>query len=74
MWQMLTLLSVTTSRHFSSHEDETNRYLLLVHWRTMEDHAVGLKTSPEYQRWKALLDCFYDPFSTVEHSERRFTV
>lgn len=54
--------------------ETTNRYLLLVHWRTMEDHTVGFRTSPEYQRWKALLHCFYDPFPTVEHYERRFTV
>jgi heme-degrading monooxygenase HmoA len=47
-----------------------NRYLLLVRWRTLEDHTVGFRTSPEYQRWKALLHHFYDPFPTVEHYEQ----
>lgn len=51
-----------------------NRYLLLVRWHTLEDHTVGFRMSPEYQRWKALLHHFYDPFPTVEHYERRFSV
>ena len=51
-----------------------SRYLLLVHWRTLEDHTVGFRTSAQYRRWKALLHHFYDPFPTVEHYERRFAV
>jgi heme-degrading monooxygenase HmoA len=47
-----------------------NRYLLLVWWDTLEDHTVGFRGSPEYQRWKALLHRFYDPFPTVEHYTR----
>ncbi len=45
------------------------KYLLLVRWRTLEDHTVGFRASPEYQRWKALLHHFYDPFPSVEHNE-----
>ena len=44
-----------------------NRYLLLVQWRSVEDHTEGFRKSPDYQRWKALLHHFYDPFPTVEH-------
>ena len=46
-----------------------NRYALLVRWETLEDHTRGFRTSPEYQRWKALLHHFYHPFPTVEHYE-----
>jgi hypothetical protein len=28
---------------------------------------VGFRSSPEYQRWRALLHRFYDPYPTVEH-------
>jgi len=42
-------------------------YLLLVEWDRLEDHSVGFRGSPEYQRWRALLHDFYDPFPTVEH-------
>jgi heme-degrading monooxygenase HmoA len=49
---------------------ETNgRYVLLVKWETLEDHTIGFRGSPEYQRWKRLLHHFYDPFPTVEHYE-----
>jgi heme-degrading monooxygenase HmoA len=48
-----------------------NRYLLLVRWQTLEHHTVGFRSSPDYQRWKALLHRFYDPFPTVEHYEAR---
>ena len=57
---------------YLSHEllrcvETESRYLLLVRWRRLEDHTVGFRTSPDYQRWKALLHHYYDPFPTVEH-------
>jgi heme-degrading monooxygenase HmoA len=42
-------------------------YLLLVHWARLEDHTEGFRTSDRYERWRALLHHFYDPFPTVEH-------
>ena len=42
-------------------------YLLLVHWHRLEDHTEGFRGSPDYQRWRALLHHFYEPFPTVEH-------
>jgi heme-degrading monooxygenase HmoA len=42
-------------------------YLLLVQWARLEDHTEGFRGSPEYQRWRALLHSFYDPFPAVEH-------
>lgn len=44
-----------------------NTYLLLVEWRTLDDHTVGFRGSAEYQRWKSLLHHFYEPFPTVTH-------
>jgi heme-degrading monooxygenase HmoA len=44
-----------------------HRYVLLVRWATLEDHTVGFRQSPDYQRWKQLLHHFYDPFPQVEH-------
>ena len=49
--------------------ERANRYALLVRWQRLEDHTEGFRKSPEYQRWKALLHHFYDPFPTVEHYE-----
>ncbi len=57
---------------YVSHElqrglETPSRYVLLVRWQTLEAHTQGFRGSPEYQRWKALLHHFYDPFPTVEH-------
>ncbi len=47
-----------------------SRYLLLVRWENLEAHTKGFRGSLEYQRWKALLHHYYDPFPNVEHYER----
>ncbi|MFE6967297.1 antibiotic biosynthesis monooxygenase family protein [Agromyces sp. NPDC057679] len=44
-----------------------NEYLLLVHWESVEAHERGFRGSPEYERWRALLHGFYEPFPVVEH-------
>lgn len=49
--------------------ERPNRYLLLVYWQALEDHTIGFRQSPQYQRWKTLLHHFYDPFPIVEHYE-----
>jgi heme-degrading monooxygenase HmoA len=43
------------------------KYLLLVRWRSVDDHEIGFRQSPEYQEWKRLLHHFYEPFPIVEH-------
>jgi heme-degrading monooxygenase HmoA len=63
---------ISASRGYLSHElrrciENPNRYLLLVRWRTLEDHTVGFRQSAPYQEWKKLLHHFYDPFPVVEH-------
>ena len=49
--------------------EKQNRYILLVHWKKLEDHTVGFRGSEGYQEWRKLLHHFYDPFPTVEHYE-----
>lgn len=45
------------------------RFILLVNWKTLEDHTVGFRGSSQYQEWKSLLHHYYDPFPEVEHYE-----
>lgn len=57
---------------YISHElqrclENENRYILLVKWQKLEDHTIGFRRSPEYQKWRSLLHHFYDPFPQVEH-------
>jgi heme-degrading monooxygenase HmoA len=47
-----------------------DKYVLLVRWRSVEDHEQGFRKSPQYQEWRRLLHHFYDPFPTVEHFTR----
>ena len=47
--------------------EKASDYLLLVQWRTLEDHTIGFRQAPEYQRWRALLHHFYDPMPEVLH-------
>ena len=47
--------------------ERPDTYLLLVEWEHLEDHTDGFRGSPEYQRWRALLHSFYDPFPEVGH-------
>jgi heme-degrading monooxygenase HmoA len=46
-----------------------NRYILLVHWQSLEAHTIGFRGSAGYQEWKRLLHHFYDPFPSVQHYE-----
>lgn len=43
------------------------QYLLLVKWDSVAAHELGFRGSERYQKWKALLHHFYDPFPVVEH-------
>ena len=47
--------------------ERPNVYLLLVRWRSVEDHERGFRGSAGYERWRDLLHQFYDPFPVVEH-------
>jgi heme-degrading monooxygenase HmoA len=63
---------ISASRGYQRHElrrclEAAGRYLLLVWWDSLESHSEGFRGSPAYQRWRALLHHFYDPFPTVEH-------
>lgn len=66
---------IMASPGYGGHElqrciEDGQRYLLLVHWNTLEDHVTGFRGSAPYQQWKQLLHHFYDPFPVVEHFER----
>jgi heme-degrading monooxygenase HmoA len=63
---------IANSPGYVSHElqrciERANGYVLLVRWRTLEEHTIGFRQSAPYLEWKALLHHFYDPFPTVEH-------
>jgi quinol monooxygenase YgiN len=46
------------------------RYLLLIHWQTLEDHTVGFRGSEAFARWRAIVGPFFVQPPVVEHMER----
>ena len=65
---------ISSAPGYLSHElqrciETPERYVLLVHWETLEAHTKGFRGSDGYGEWKRLLHHFYDPFPTVEHFE-----
>ncbi len=63
---------ISSMNGYISHElqkcvETDNQYILLVRWKTIEDHTTGFRCSEQYQQWKTLLHHFYEPFPTVEH-------
>ncbi len=65
---------IAASAGYLGHElhrclETPGRYLLLVRWRSLEDHTVGFRGSDAYQEWRRLLHHFYDPFPVVQHFE-----
>ncbi|MFT4629116.1 MAG: hypothetical protein ACI8PV_000224 [Dinoroseobacter sp.] len=65
--------SIIASMHgYISHQlrpcvENTDQYILLVNWQTIDDHSVGFRGSAEYQQWRELLHHFYLPLPMVEH-------
>ena len=49
--------------------EKNNKYILLMDWENLEDHAIGFRQSTQYLEWKKLLHHYYDLFPTVEHYE-----
>ncbi len=65
---------ISSTDGYLSHElhkcmEVDGKYLLLVRWKTLEAHTIEFRSSPQYQQWKRLLHCYYEPLPTVEHFE-----
>lgn len=54
---------------FSVGLEAPERSVLLVNWKTREDHTTGFRQSAQYQQWRLLLHDFYQPFALEEHHE-----
>jgi heme-degrading monooxygenase HmoA len=52
--------------------EEVDKYMLVVRWKTVDDHTIGFRQSEGYKEWKKLLHHFYDPLPVVEHYKRIF--
>lgn len=65
--KIISLMKGYISHQLKKCIEQDDKYILLVNWETLEDHEIGFRQSEEYQKWKALLHHFYEPFPVVEH-------
>jgi heme-degrading monooxygenase HmoA len=46
------------------------RYLLLIQWRTLDDHLIGFRGSPRFSQWRALIGPFFTAPPELYHYEQ----
>lgn len=65
-------LAISKAKGFQRYElrqslETPERYALLIHWDTLEDHTVGFRGSPAYATWRGLVGHFFAQPPFVEH-------
>ena len=52
--------------------EQENRYILLIHWETLEDHTVGFRESELFKEWRGLIGPFFETPPMVQHYQLKF--
>jgi len=47
--------------------ESPERYLLTIHWQTLENHTVDFRGGPAFQEWRAIVGPFFAKPPVVEH-------
>lgn len=47
--------------------ESPERYLLMIHWETLEHHTVEFRGSPAFAEWRAIVGPFFATPPRVEH-------
>ena len=47
--------------------DFPERYLLMIHWDTVENHTVDFRQSPAFQQWRAFVSPYFAAPPVAEH-------
>jgi heme-degrading monooxygenase HmoA len=47
--------------------ESPERYLLMIHWETLENHTVDFRESAAFQEWRAIVGPYFAMPPTVEH-------
>jgi heme-degrading monooxygenase HmoA len=55
------------SHHLQHCIEKDNQYVLLVNWRTADDHTIGFRNSLQYQEWRKLIHHFFEVPPDVSH-------
>jgi heme-degrading monooxygenase HmoA len=68
-WAFLKAADGYHGHHFGACVEEPNRYILMIWWRTLEDHVDTFRQSSGYSRWKEILHMLFEPDPYVRHFE-----
>ncbi len=49
--------------------ESPERYLLTIHWDSLEAHTVGFRQSPAFAQWRAIVGPYFAAPPAVEHFE-----
>ena len=47
--------------------ESPERYLLMIHWDTVENHTVDFRQSPAFQEWRAFVSPYFAAPPVTEH-------
>ena len=47
--------------------ESPERYVLMIHWETLENHIVDFRGSPAFQAWRGLVGPYFKCPPLVEH-------
>ncbi len=47
--------------------ENPERYVVQIHWQTLEDHTVGFRGGPLFAQWRAIVGPFFAVPPVVEH-------
>ena len=53
--------------------ERDNRYILLIHWTTLEAHTEGFRGSELFKAWRGLIGEYFAQPPLVEHFELKFS-
>jgi heme-degrading monooxygenase HmoA len=47
--------------------DSPERYLLMIHWDSLENHTVDFRQSPAFAQWRAFVSPYFAAPPVAEH-------
>jgi heme-degrading monooxygenase HmoA len=68
---------LTRAEGYLKHEfqkcmERENRYILLIHWTSLEAHTEGFRGSELFKEWRGYIGQFFANPPLVEHYELKF--
>ncbi|MEM6633871.1 MAG: antibiotic biosynthesis monooxygenase [Bacteroidota bacterium] len=52
--------------------EEPNKYILLIHWQSVEAHEEGFRKSALFTEWRGLIGTYFAAPPEVQHYQMKF--